>query len=320
LAGASIRIAWSRPCSWRAAGVPVKTVWTREDDLRQDFYRPPSRVRISATTADDGRPLTWLHRVTSPSVLRHVRRDTTRPADTEVDAEAVPYDVPDVRIEYREATIPIPLGVWRSVAQSVNVFAVESFVDELAYRAGADPIAYRRALLGRLPRLTNALSIAAHRSGWGSALPPRSWPWCGGERLRSPNLGCSRRPGFRGCGRGRARAAHHLCRGLWSGDQPMSLRAQIEGGIIWGLSATLWGAITVARGRIVQSNFHDYRVARIGDVPEVDIHIVESTEPPGGIGEPVVPAVAPAVAYAIFASLVAKPAAHEARRPTVTST
>lgn len=217
-------------------------------------------------------------------------------------AASIPYAIPHLRVEYRLADVPVPLGVWRSVSQSQNVFAVESFIDELAHRARADPVAYRRALLRSVPRLTGVLDLAADLSGWGRAPPP--------ERGRGVALN------FTGDGTLAAQVAevsvdaagkirvHRITCAVDCGQvvNPLSVEAQIEGAIVWGLSASLGGKITVKDGRIEQSNFNDYPLIRLADMPALTIHLVPSREPPSGVGEPAVPPVAPAVANAVFAA------------------
>jgi isoquinoline 1-oxidoreductase beta subunit len=213
----------------------------------------------------------------------------------------VPYAVPHLRIDYREAMIPVPLGVWRSVAQSQNLFAVESFIDELAYRARADPLTYRRDLLGRQPRLRHVLDIAARAAGWDTPLPAGQGRGIalayGGPTFLALVAEVSVDSG------GGIRVDRLTC-AVDCGQivNPLTLRAQIEGGLIWGLSATLWGEITLKDGQVEQSNFHDYRVARLRDTPRIEVEIVVSDPAPGGVGEAAVPVVAPAVANAVFAA------------------
>jgi CO/xanthine dehydrogenase Mo-binding subunit len=288
----------------RAVQAPVQVVWTREQDVQQDFYRPVSLQRLTGTLDAQGRPEAWLHQIAGPSIIQQIFPPGRFPIEgNEVDgAVNIPYRIPHVRVEWRKVDIPVPLGVWRSVAQSQNVFAVESFIDELAGRAGADPAEYRQALLANDPRLSNVLTIATRMAGWGrpavrnrgmgialnrygegthvavvatvSVLPDRAF--------RVERLGCAV-----DCGQP---------------INPLSLRAQIEGGLAWGLSATLHGRITLKNGRVEQSNFHDYPVLRMSEMPAIDIHVVENPAAPGGIGEPCAPPVAPAVANALFAA------------------
>jgi isoquinoline 1-oxidoreductase beta subunit len=285
----------------RAAAAPIKTVWTREDDIRNDFFRPVGLLRLSAVLDPDGRPRAWRHCLTGPSILRQIVGGTRSPAESEVYPEIVPYAVPHLRIEYREAMIPVSLGVWRSVAQSQNLFAVESFIDELAYRARADPLTYRRDLLRRQPRLRHVLDVAARAAGWGTPLPAgqgRGIALAYGDPTflaLVAEVSVDSGGGIR---------VDRLTCAVDCGQivNPLTLRAQIEGGLIWGLSATLWGEITLKDGQVEQSNFHDYRVARLRDTPRIEVEIVVSAAAPGGVGEAAVSVVAPAVANAVFAA------------------
>jgi isoquinoline 1-oxidoreductase subunit beta len=284
----------------RAVEAPVKVVWTREDDIRQDFFRPVSLQRLSATLNGDGRPRAWLHSLTGPSIARSVFGNARPAEDSEVDgAVSIPYAIPHVRVEYHLADLPIPLGVWRSVSQSQNVFAVESFIDELAHCAAADPVGYRLALLGKEPRLRHVLERAAELADWGRALP------AGRGRGVAVNLYyrtfLAQVVEVSVDARQRIRADRVVC-AIDCGQvvNPLTVQAQVEGAVAWALSAALKGRITLRNGRIEQSNFHDYQVLRLPEMPRVDVHIVESAEEPGGIGEPAVPPVAPAVANAVF--------------------
>lgn len=288
----------------RAVRAPVQVVWTREQDIRQDFYRPASLQRLTAALDGAGRPEAWRHRIAGPSINQQTFPPGTQPIEgNEIDgAVNIPYRIPHLRVEWRPVDIPVPLGVWRSVAQSQNVFAVESFIDELASHAGIDPVEYRQALLEHDPRSSSVLAIAArlakweqpatHGRGMGVALNRygegthvavvASVSITPDRTIRVDRLSCAV-----DCGQP---------------INPLSLRAQIEGGLAWGLSAALHGRITLERGRVEQSNFHDYPVLRMSEMPELDVHIVESSATPGGIGEPCAPPVAPAVANALFAA------------------
>jgi isoquinoline 1-oxidoreductase beta subunit len=294
----------------RAVDAPVQVVWSREDDLRQDFYRGPSVHRMFAVPDDDGRPRAWLHRLAGPSIVRSVwppwsgePNSRLPPSASEIGgAVSLPYAIPNVRVEYRFVDLPVPLGVWRSVAQSPNIFAVESFIDELAHRAGADPVIYRRGLLDGHPRLRRVLDLAAERSGWGTPLPARQ-----GRGIALTTYGntfVAHVAEVTVDSTGTIRVRRVTC----AADcgiviNPLGAAAQVEGGIVWGLSAALKGRITVRDGRIEQSNFHDYPLLRFSEMPRVDVHLVESDEPPDGFGEPTVDPVAPAVANAVFAAV-----------------
>jgi isoquinoline 1-oxidoreductase subunit beta len=288
----------------RAVRAPVQVVWTREQDIRQDFYRPASRQMLAATLDGRGLPEAWLHRIAGPSINQQIFPRGSNPIEgNEIDgAVNLPYRIPHVRVEWRPVDIPVPLGVWRSVAQSQNVFAVESFIDELAARVRADPVAYRQALLEHDPRLSNVLTIAACLAEWGR--PARRGQGTGVALNRygeGTYVAVVARVNIKP---DRSFRVERLTCAVDCGQpvNPLSLRAQIEGGLAWGLSAALHGRITLSRGRIEQSNFHDFPVLRMSEMPELDVHIVESSATPGGIGEPCAPPVASAVANALFAA------------------
>ncbi|MGH7413112.1 MAG: molybdopterin cofactor-binding domain-containing protein [Candidatus Rokuibacteriota bacterium] len=287
----------------KAVGAPVKVMWTREDDLQHGFYRPATYNVVRAALDGGGAPVAWSHRIVGPGILAQKGRMR---ANTAVDPAAVagardlPYDIPNLQVEWVEKDFGVPLGFWRSVGASQNTFVTESFIDELAHQAGKDPFEYRRGLLGRSPRHKAVLEMAAARSDWGSPAPA-------------------------GRGRGIAVAfsygsyAAHVIEASGAPDgavrvhrvvcvidcgiavNPDQVKAQMEGGAVYALTAALYGQITVDRGRVQQSNFHDYPMMRINEMPVVETHILDSGEAPGGLGEPGVPPVAPALCNAIFA-------------------
>jgi isoquinoline 1-oxidoreductase beta subunit len=287
---------------------PIKVIWTREEDIQHDIYRPAYRSRMAATLKD-GRIVGWQHRVTGPSILA---RWFPPAFGNGVDGDAVdsavnvPYDIPNLRIEYVRAEPPgVPTGFWRGVGSNSTVFAVESFVDELARHGRQDPAAFRRAHLSNSPRLLAALELAASNSDWGRPVRPRR----GGRTGR----GIEVQTAF---GTYIATAAevevdkhgevdiHRIVLALDTGIvvNPDTVVAQLQGGLIFGITAALYGAITIENGRVQQSNFHDYRVLRMNETPEIQIHIIKSSEPPGGIGETGTTAAAPAIRNAILAA------------------
>jgi isoquinoline 1-oxidoreductase beta subunit len=288
----------------RAIDAPVKVLWTREQDIQWDFFRPVTLQKLTATLAADGRPQAWLHQIAGPSIIAQTFTPGRFPIEgNEIDAAVnLPYRIPHVRVEWRHVDIPVPLGVWRSVAQSQNLFAVESFIDELASLSGRDPVEYRRSLLGGEPRLRSVLDIAAAAVNWtGGPLCKRGQ----GVALNSNGDGTFiALVATVSLAEDGAYRTERLTCAVDCGQpvNPLSLRAQIEGGLMWGLSAALHGRITIRQGRVEQSNFHDYRVLRMNEAPEIDIHVVDSRAAPGGIGEPCAPPVAPAVANALHAA------------------
>jgi len=208
--------------------------------------------------------------------------------------------LPNLLVDFRELTLPVPVGFWRSVGYSHNAFVVESFVDELAAAAGQDPVAYRRALLRNEPRVRAVLDLAAERSGWGAPLPQGRARGVAVVRSFGSIVAQVAEVSVSPAGMIRV---HHVTCAVDCGTpvNPGLIEAQMQGGVVFGLSAALHGQITLAKGRIEQHNFYDYEVVRMPTAPVVDVHIVPSAEPPGGVGEPGVPPIAPAVANAVYA-------------------
>jgi isoquinoline 1-oxidoreductase subunit beta len=283
---------------------PVKVVWTREEDMRHDVYRPVYRDTIAATLSDS-KIVGWKYKVTGSSV---VARWLPAAFQNDIDVDAVdcavdqPYDIPNFHVEYVRAEPPaVPTGFWRGVGPNNNVFAIECFMDELARKAGKDPIAFRRGMLGENPRLMAALDLVAEKSGWGQPLPPRV------------GRGVSVQPSFASFiatvveAEVDEQGEVHLRRVTSAVDtgiavNPDTIIAQLEGGLIFGLTAALYGEITIDKGRVQQSNFHDYRMLRIDQAPKIEVHVIKSGEAPGGIGETGATAGPPALRNAIYAA------------------
>jgi isoquinoline 1-oxidoreductase beta subunit len=276
-------------------GVPVKLTYSRDDELQHDLYRPASTVRLTAGLDADGWPTAWTARIACPTWIG-LRNGVARESVEGI----APYDIPHVHVEYHDPGIGIPTGYWRSVGLSQNAFFAESFLDELAFAAGKDPVEFRRRLLGKSPRLLAVLDVAAEKAGWGTPLPA--------GRFR----GVAAISGF---GSFNAQVAevsvnqrkltvHRVVCVVDCGRvvNPSGVVQQMEGGMVYGLSAALRGNITIDRGRVQQTNFHQYEPVRMNEMPVVEVHIVPSTNPPGGTGEVATPAIAPAVANAIFAA------------------
>ncbi|WP_213773500.1 xanthine dehydrogenase family protein molybdopterin-binding subunit [Bradyrhizobium sp. dw_78] len=282
---------------------PVKVVWTREEDVQHDIYRPVYRDTIAATLSD-GKIVGWKYKVTGSAVIaRWLPPAFQKGIDIDAIDSAVdmPYDIPNFHVEYVRAEPPaVPTGFWRGVGPNNNVFAIECFIDELARKANKDPVAFRRDTLGE-PRLKAALDYVAEKSGWGQPLPSRV------------GRGVSVQPSF---GSFIATVVEaevdeqgevHLRRVTSAVDagiavNPDIIMAQIEGGLIFGLTAALYGEITIDKGRVQQSNFHDYRMLRIDQAPKIEVHVISSGEAPGGIGETGVTAGPPALRNAIYAA------------------
>jgi isoquinoline 1-oxidoreductase beta subunit len=283
---------------------PVKVVWTREEDIQHDIYRPVYRDTIAATLSG-GKIVGWKYRVTGSAILaRWLPPAFQKGIDIDAIDAAVdmPYDIPNFHVEYVQAEPPaVPTGFWRGVGPNNNVFAVECFMDELARKAGKDPVDFRKSMLGKQPRFLNVLNLAAEKANWGQPLPARV------------GRGVCVQPSFASfiATVVEAEVDEHgevLLRRVISvvdtgiAVNPDTVVAQLEGGLIFGLTAALYGEITIDKGRVQQSNFNDYRMLRIDEVPKIEVHVVKSGEPPGGIGETGTNAGPPALRNAIYAA------------------
>ena len=283
---------------------PVKVVWTREEDIQHDIYRPAYRDVISATLSG-GKIAAWKYRVSGSSIMaRWAPSIFINGIDIDAVDSAVdnPYDIPNFQVEYVRAEPPaVPTGFWRGVGPNNNVFATECFMDELARKAGVDPIAFRIGMLDKTPRLKAVLRLVAEKSGWGQPLPPRT----GRGVCAQPSFGSFIATVVEA--EVDERGEVHLRRVTSAVDtgiavNPDTIAAQLQGGLIFGLTAALWGEITIERGRVRQSNFNDYRMLRIDEVPKIDVHVIKSGEDPGGIGETGTTAGPPALRNAIYAA------------------
>jgi isoquinoline 1-oxidoreductase subunit beta len=294
-------------------GKPVQLVWSREDDMTHDFYRPATCHRMQGAIGANGRPTAWFHTLVSTSIKGYWDPKADAAADESGGAAQMPYAIPNVRLEFNPVASAVPRAWWRSVENSFNGFAVESFIDELAAAAGQDAVQFRKGLLVKPvdwkpkdeddpdpARLRAVLELAAEKADWGKAMPK---------------------------GRGRGIAAFFSFRSYFAevaevtvnGSEfkidrivaavdcgqivnPESVRSQTEGAIIYGLSAALKNEITIKNGAVEQANFDGYDPIRINEAPPIEVHLVSSKEDPGGMGEPGLPPIAPAVANAIFAA------------------
>jgi isoquinoline 1-oxidoreductase beta subunit len=283
---------------------PVKVVWTREEDIQKALYRPMYHDRFAARL-ENGRIAAWSHRVVGSSVIaRWAPPWFQKGLDPDAVEGAVnfPYDTANVRVEYVRREPPgVPTCFWRSVGPGHNIFVVESFVDELAHSAGEDPVRFRRSQLGKTPRLAACLDLAAEKSGWGQPLPKRVARGVAVQSVFGSYLAAIAEVEVGGDG---AVAVRRVVCAVDCGTvvNPDTVAAQIEGGLIFGLTAALHSEITVAQGRVQQSNFNNYRIMRIDEAPKIEAHIITSAEAPGGIGEPGTSVAAPALANAIFAA------------------
>ena len=283
---------------------PVKVIWSREEDMQHDVYRPVYRNVMSASVAD-GKVVGWSHRVVGSSVIaRWLPPAFQKGIDIDAVDSAVdiPYDFPNLQVEYRRAEPPgIPTGFWRGVGPNSNVFAIESFMDELAHQAGKDPVAFRGEQLTKTPRLQAAIDLAASKAGWGKPLPPRTGLGFTAQTSFGSYIATVAEVEVTDLGVVRVK---RIVTAVDTGIvvNPDSVIAQLQGGLIFGLTAALFGEVTIKNGRVEQSNFHNYRVLRINEIPEMEVHLIQSTEPPGGIGETGTTAAPPALGNAIYAA------------------
>jgi isoquinoline 1-oxidoreductase beta subunit len=271
----------------KSVNAPVKLIWSREEDIQHDFYRPITYHKLKAALDQNGFPIAWIHQTSGPKGLG---------------AGSFPYDVKNIYSSVSSIANIVPLGSWRSVKHSYHTFAIESFIDELALAANQDPVAYRLNLLNKEPRLRKVIELAAEKSNWHQPAPD------GGYR------GIAALKGF---GSYVAQVAEittsesndiKVNRVVCAFDcglmvNPDTIRAQIESGILFGLTATIKSGITIKHGQVEQSNFHDFPLIRLDETPLIDIYLVKNTHPPGGVGETAVPPIAPAVANAIFSMM-----------------
>jgi len=283
------------------AGTPVQVVWTREEDMRHDEYRPISHYALRGAVDGKGRLSAVDARVAAPPIgVQEGRGSSGRVNRSAVDGIAnSAYTIPNLRVDYRYAGIPVPTGYWRSVGPSQNTWVMESFIDELAHAAGRDPLEFRLELLGGDPRVKHVLEVAAGRAGWGKPLPEG----------RALGIGLVRDKGGRVAeiaevseADGRPRVHRVTCvADCGQVVHPDIVRQQMSGAVMAGIGAALHGRITLEDGRVVPGNFGAYPLLRIEEAPEVDVHLVDSREEPGGVGEPGLPPAAPALANAWFA-------------------
>jgi len=284
---------------------PVKVVWTREEDIQHDMYRPYWFDRLSAGLDESGKPVAWNHRFAGSSVIARwlpIGFSKGLDPDSIEGATNFIYGLPNKHVEYLRVEPPgIPTAFWRSVGPSHTIFVVESFIDELAAAAKQDPVAYRLALLDKTPRTKAALALAAEKAGWGRAMPAGAGRGVSVQNVFGSHLALVAEVEVARDGSVRVR---RVVAAIDCGTviNPDTVRAQIESGIVFGISAALYGEITVKDGRVEQSNFDSYPVLRLDEAPKIEVHIVGSSEPPGGMGEPGTSAIVPAVANAIFAA------------------
>jgi isoquinoline 1-oxidoreductase beta subunit len=290
----------------KAVRKPVKVIWTREDDMRGGYYRPMWYDRISAGLDGDGKPIAWRHTIVGQSIISGTFFEQAMikngiDATSVEGAQDIPYNIPNTFVDLHSPKTGVPVLWWRSVGHSHTAFVVESFIDELAHAAGKDPYEFRKGLLTEHSRHKGVLELAAQKAGWGSPLAEGRARGIAVHESFGSFVAQVAEVSVKPSGEVRV---HRVVCAIDCGRfvNPDIVEAQMESGIVFGLTAALHGAITFKDGRVEQSNFHDYPLLRMEQMPRVEVHIMPSKENPQGVGEPGVPPIAPAVANAIFAS------------------
>ena len=287
----------------KAVGAPVKVIWSREDDMQHDFYRPISYARMSGAVDASGKATVFTQHIVQQSLMKKLGSLPPNGVDfISVDGSAtLPYDIPNIKVEYTEQDPGIPFGFWRSVGCSFQGFAVEGFIDELATTAGKDPYQFRHDMLAKAPRHRAALDLAAEKAGWGKPLPQGRARGIAMMEAFGSILAQVTEVSVDAKG---AVKVHRVVCTVDTGwvINPDTIRQQMEGGILYGLSAALKGEITIDKGRVVQKHFNDYPVVRHQEMPLIEVHIVPSVEEPGGIGEPSTALAAGSLVNAIYAA------------------
>jgi isoquinoline 1-oxidoreductase beta subunit len=283
---------------------PVKLVWSREEDIQHCLFRGLYAHSVSASLDAGGKPVAFSHKIAGPSNLAAFAPGWLKDGldiDNVEGSDIFSYDIPNMRSEYTQEDGPVPTAFWRGVGPTRNMTVLESFMDELALRAGQDPLAYRLSLLSKEPRAANVLKIAAQKAGWGEKLPARSGR--GIALMRAWGTYLAQVVDVSVNDDGEVAVKRVIC-AVDCGQvvNPDTVAAQIQSGINYGLTAGLFGAITVKDGRVEQSNFHDYRILRMSEAPKIEVEIVKSGEAPGGIGEPGTAGVGAALTNAVFAA------------------
>ena len=286
----------------KAVGKPVKVVWSREDDMQHDYYRPVTYVRMWGALDPAGKPVAFMQRIVQQSLMKRLGALPPNGVDfISVDGSAqLPYTIPNIRVEYIETDPGVPYGFWRSVGASVQGYVVEAFIDELATAAGKDPYQFRRELLGKAPRHLAALDLVAEKSGWGKPLPQgHARGIAVMEAFGSIVAQVAEVSVTKG-----AVNVHKIWCAVDTGwvIDPDTIKAQMEGGTVYGLTAALKGEITIQNGRVVQRHFQDYPMLRHNEMPQIEVYIVPSAEVPGGIGEPSTALAAGALLNAVAAA------------------
>jgi isoquinoline 1-oxidoreductase beta subunit len=284
----------------KAVGAPVKLIWTREDDMTHDLYRPPARQAVTAGLDEHGKLSAWTLQIVSPSITSRYDPTNKDPFDSVIEyAQNFPYTVSNFDLRYTRQEIGIDVGYWRSVSHTPNCFAIESSIDEIAALVSKDPLEFRRELLAGKPRHLQVLKVVAEHSGWGHA-PKGHFQGIAFMEGYTSHIAQVAEVSIEA---GRLKV-HKITCVIDCGQtvNPGIVESQLESGIVYGLTAALWGNVTLRSGRVQQRNFNDHRVLRINELPILDVHVITSDAQPGGVGEAAVPPVAPSICNAIFAA------------------
>jgi isoquinoline 1-oxidoreductase beta subunit len=289
--------------SAKRLGEPVRLMWTREDDTRHDYYRPATFNRLEAGLDSDGNPVAWRHRIAGPSIMHRVSPKAVANGIDNTSTEGaanLPYQFPNLQVTYAMVNPGVPVGFWRSVGSSQNAFITECFIDEIARAAGKDPYEFRLAHLDADAPHARVLKLAADKAGWTKPAPQGRYRGIAVAKSFASVAAQVAEISIDG----EDVRVHRVVCAIDCGTvvNPDTVAAQMEGGIVYGLTAALKGEITIRNGGVVQSNFPDYPLLRMDEMPDVEVHIVQSDAAPGGVGEPGTPPIAPAVANAVFAA------------------
>lgn len=291
----------------KAVGKPVKVLWTRAEDMQHSMYRPSTYNVLTAALGADGMPLAWKHQIVGPSILSyfpaigHLLRDGMDATSVAGAADVFPYAIPNVFVDYVLHNPGVPVGFWRSVGNSQNGYIMEGFIDELAHAAGKDPYQYRRQLLAKQPRFIGVLDLAAEKAGWGKPAPAGVHRGIATAYSYGSHVAQVAEVSVAKDGKVKVHRVVCAVDPGWVVN-PDTFTAQMESGILYGLSGALFGEITIKNGRVEQSNFHDYPIPRMTDMPKIEVYFLQGEGEQGGAGEPAVPPAAPAVVNAIFAA------------------
>jgi isoquinoline 1-oxidoreductase subunit beta len=289
----------------KKVGAPVKVMWSREDDIQHDYYRPVTYVRMWAALDAAGNPTGWQQRIVQSSLMKKLNPDALKnmggidPISVE-GASSLPYDIPNLKVEYTEADPGVPYGFWRSVGSSVNGYVTEAFIDEMATAAGKDPYEFRRGLLAKHPRHRAVLDMTAEKANWKTPPPQGRGRGIAVHECFGSIIGLACEVSVTN---GNVRVHRNICvvDCGWA-VHPDTIKGQMEGGLAYGLTAALKGEITINKGRVVQNHFGDYQPLRHPEMPQTEVYIMPSVEAPGGIGEPSTAAMAGALVNAVFAA------------------